>query len=349
MGAINGEGKKYLGHYDPWLDHQKSELQAKIKWKKHPKLGQLFNESDPLSFVQTHEQFGITRIPDILRIKCNFDGQVVHDPRTTSEEQISITSIYPVKLHLASLRGKRTNIYEYLAAAQRTKFAVVPMHTAQEFQLFNTSVSLHGDWFSPAQDPDFEAMAAWWSGKADGKTIFYKMHKHLENHYKKWTGKKRETENMMNSINKRKKNEEIIQAPSYAAEVLQPFSYFYNDSMENQHHQQPLAKKARTKINTSTPSSRVIASSSSASMSSGMVINIEQTPPILHPEQPSANNFSYFSGQNAQSKFLQWKAPLESSNSTLGKRRCMACFDSGREDRMYTCPGRGGRGKCQFS
>jgi hypothetical protein len=64
---------------------------------------------------------------------------------------------------------------------------------------------LHSKGFSPAQDPDFEAMAAWWSGKADGKTIFYKMHEHLENNYKKWTGKKRENENMMNSLNKRQK------------------------------------------------------------------------------------------------------------------------------------------------
>jgi hypothetical protein len=98
------------------------------------------------------------------------------------------------------LKEKRTNIYEYLAAAQRTKFSVVPMHTIQEFQLFNTSVSLHSNWFSPAQDPNFEAMATWWSVKADGKTIFYKMHELLENHYKKWTGKKRENENMMNSF-----------------------------------------------------------------------------------------------------------------------------------------------------
>jgi hypothetical protein len=128
------------------------------------------------------------------------------------------------------------------------------------------------------------------------------------------------------------------------------FNHFYISIMtENQHHQQPLTKKARRKINTSTLSFRVIASSSSASMSSGMVINIEQTPPILHPEQPSANNFSYFSGQNAQSKCSQWKAPLESSNSTSEKRRCMVCFDSGRENRMYTCAGRGGRAKCQFS
>ena len=86
------------------------------------------------------------------------------------------------------------------------KFAVGPMDTTQEFQLFDTSVSLHGDWFSPAQDPDFEAMAAWWSGNVDRKTFFSKMHKHLQNHYNKWAGKKSENENIMNSLNKRKKN-----------------------------------------------------------------------------------------------------------------------------------------------
>ena len=86
------------------------------------------------------------------------------------------------------------------------KFAVGPMYTAQEFQLVDTSVSLYGDWFSPAQDPYFEAMAAWLSGNVDRKTFFYKMHKHLENHYKKWAGKKSENENIMNSLNKRKKN-----------------------------------------------------------------------------------------------------------------------------------------------
>ena len=79
------------------------------------------------------------------------------------------------------------------------------MDKTQDFQLFDTSVSLHGDWFSLAQDPDFDAMAAWWSGNANGKTIFYKMHKHLENHYKKWTGKKGKNENMMNRL-KREEN-----------------------------------------------------------------------------------------------------------------------------------------------
>ena len=85
------------------------------------------------------------------------------------------------------------------------KFAVVSMDTTQECQLFDTSVSLNGDWFSPAQDPDFEAMAARWSGNVDRKTFFYKMHKHLKNDYKKWAGKKSENENIMNSLDERKK------------------------------------------------------------------------------------------------------------------------------------------------
>ena len=50
------------------------------------------------------------------------------------------------------------------------------------------------------------------------------MHKHLENHYKKWAEKKSENENIMNGLNKRKKKiQEKIQAPTYAAEVLEPF------------------------------------------------------------------------------------------------------------------------------
>ena len=37
-----------------------------------------------LALQKTHEQFGMTHIPDVLQIKCNFNGQF-HDPRTTEE------------------------------------------------------------------------------------------------------------------------------------------------------------------------------------------------------------------------------------------------------------------------
>ena len=90
--------------------------------------------------------------------------------------------------------------------------------------------------------------------------------------------------------------------------------------MKNQHHHQALAKKGWRKINTSTLSATAIASASLASMYTGILIDIEQPPPILHPEQPSAENFPYFSGQKTQHNFLQWKGPLESSSSTSRKK-----------------------------
>ena len=102
------------------------DCKQKLNGRNIQSFGQLFNESDPLSFAQTHEQLGIMCIPNVLWIRCNLYGQLVHDPKTTSED---ITRIYPVKLHLASLRGKRTSIYEYFTAVQRTIFFVVFKHT----------------------------------------------------------------------------------------------------------------------------------------------------------------------------------------------------------------------------
>ena len=43
-----------------------------------------FSMNQILLALPTPEQFGITHIPDVLQIKCNFYGQV-HDPRTTEE------------------------------------------------------------------------------------------------------------------------------------------------------------------------------------------------------------------------------------------------------------------------
>ena len=62
-----------------------------------------------------------------------------------------------------------------------------------------------------------------------------------------------------------------------------------------------------------------VASNFLAFIPSGMIVDIEQTPPMLHPEQPSAENFPYFFGQNTQCNFLQWKGPLESSSSSSRK------------------------------
>ena len=73
----------------------------------------------PSSSQQTHEQFGTSRIPDTLRIKYNFGGQAVEDPRTVSQNTLNLVFIYPMTLHLSTLTGKRTNFYTYLNSSEK--------------------------------------------------------------------------------------------------------------------------------------------------------------------------------------------------------------------------------------
>ena len=92
------------------------------------------------------------------------------------------------------------------------------------------------------------------------------MHEHLESHYKKWTEKKQEKENLVNSLSKRKQNQERIQAPTYVAQVLDPFQFFDNDLTKHQPNELPPArKKGKKKSRQRDPSPilPVIASSSS--------------------------------------------------------------------------------------
>lgn len=223
MDALHKKGTAYYGHYDPWIDHEITKLQADINWTETSSGRQSFHYSDPLNFQQTQEQFGITQIPDAIRIQCNFDGLPVMDPLTVSEDtSLSLIHVYPTKLQLSTLSGKRTDIYNYLSAAQKTKYAVTPIHTKEEYILFNNSVSIGGQWFSSTGVPNFAAMAGWWSSQANGVTIFYKMQEHLEKHYKSWLEHKKEKENLVNSQQLRAANEKRITAPTHIAKVLEP-------------------------------------------------------------------------------------------------------------------------------
>ena len=60
---------------------------------------------------------------------------------------MNLVSIYPIRLHWSTLSGKRTNFYTYLATAQKSKYAMVPIQTEEEFHLLNSSVSLTGNQF----------------------------------------------------------------------------------------------------------------------------------------------------------------------------------------------------------
>lgn len=81
-GSMHKLGKQYLGHYDPWIDHDILQLRSDIKWKKvesHKPVtsGWALQDTDPLSFQCTDEQFGITKIPGMLRTKNDYSSYPV--------------------------------------------------------------------------------------------------------------------------------------------------------------------------------------------------------------------------------------------------------------------------------
>ena len=84
-----------------------------------------------------------------------------------------------------------------LAFAQQTKCAVIPLHTEDEFNLFHSAVSPGGEYAFAHGLPNFDQMVQWWSKKADGKTIFYKLQEHLAAYHKTWSQHRQEKQTML--------------------------------------------------------------------------------------------------------------------------------------------------------
>jgi hypothetical protein len=221
VGMIHKSGTKHLGHYDPWIDHEITKMRADVNWTKKPVAGPTAQpETDPLAFPPTQEQFGITCIPGKVRLDCDFNGPVMMPVQDTS---LSVSHIYPMKLYLSKLKGKRNDVYSYLSAAQQTKYAVTPMHTKEEFKQYNDTVSRGGvEWCPQAGKPNFQKMATWWSGKADGKHIFYKLPEHLSAYHKKWLERRNQSQSLVASEPQRQQHSERIHSIHHISNVLCP-------------------------------------------------------------------------------------------------------------------------------
>lgn len=120
---------KYTGHYDPWLDHNICKLREDIAWSSKHTNQHATIDTDPLDFAPTSEQFGITKIPPETKLNCNFQGPEIVPLQ-------AMPDIYPTTLHLSRLSGGRKNIYNFLAKAQGTRYAVLPVHTPNESAMF---------------------------------------------------------------------------------------------------------------------------------------------------------------------------------------------------------------------
>ena len=191
-GSFHKLGIQYSGHYDPWIAHEIYQLREDILWSKMPvtRKDRALQDTDPLNFAPTKEKFGITAIPPMARLANEFFAPLLPDVNLSIIEHSN-------KLWLSKLVGKRKDIYGFLAHAQNTKYAVTPLHTTEEYDLFRKAVSVGGEWCPSQGKPNFELMAWWWSGKADGKHIFYKLSEHLSAYYKIWSDQHQETQSMI--------------------------------------------------------------------------------------------------------------------------------------------------------
>ena len=112
-GTMNRTGKHYGGHYDPWLDHEISNLRSDISWVQKPVTLSwcIIQDTDPMEFAQTQEKFGITSIPPMIRMANDFLGpEISLNPLTTSNNN----SIYLTNLHLSKLRKEMMSMSFWL-------------------------------------------------------------------------------------------------------------------------------------------------------------------------------------------------------------------------------------------
>jgi hypothetical protein len=159
----------------------------------------------------------------LLRLENDFIGPEIISIDTQLDHPDllpRLSHIYPVKLYLSHLKGKRKDVYTFLATAQQTRFAVTPIHTTAEFKLFNKAVSFGGEHFTSHGQPDFGSMSRWWSKEADGKKIFYKLKEHLSTYYKTWTDSQQGRISMIATEKQRELNTRRIKSKSHTVTVL---------------------------------------------------------------------------------------------------------------------------------
>ena len=349
VGSTHKLGNPYSGHYDPWIDHDILQLRSDIRWKTHTlktitASGRALQDTDPLSFCKTEEQFGITQIPGVLWLQNDFNAYPV-DVNKTAE-------VYPIKLHLSKLQGARRSMYEYLANAQNTKYAVVPLHTEEEFKLFHQSVSVGGQWSVSKGMPNFDLMARWWSSQANGKTIFYKVREHLSNYYKTWLQACKATESTVASLSQRRKNYNRIHSAGHHSHVLPaaPCScpgVLMDVPDSNIGTAMEMVLEAESSHDVEMINQSITASAS-----------LEQEQPVQHLPHPAETAVSNQAQPTASASFTTTQPPVTiqtpdenfvfwgADTVPKRKRKCAVCIEAGRNG--YNCPGEQYCKRCKY-
>ncbi|KAJ7461210.1 hypothetical protein FB451DRAFT_1498462 [Mycena latifolia] len=207
-GSRHKEGVEYNGHYDPWIEDDIDIVYQSLPFDTPRKTRPGYVNVS--LFKPTHESFILTKLPQDV---CD-EYDIPRNPETTSN-----SGLVP-SLPLVDLSGARTNRYKFLASAQNIKFALTPIHTNQEYALFNKALRTGGPFAAANGKPDFKKMALWWSSKVNGNNVFYKMKEHLQSHFKTWNAVRVEMTTLQLTENDREEFMEVIQSEGHTSLVL---------------------------------------------------------------------------------------------------------------------------------
>ncbi|KAJ7247258.1 hypothetical protein C8J57DRAFT_1523038 [Mycena rebaudengoi] len=323
-GSRHRDGVEYDGHYDLWIEDD-----IDIAYQSLP-----FDEPRPTRpgyinvslFKPTHETFIISELPAIIRDQYNM---LQHTPSTSVEGADGAS-----RLPLVRLSGARSDRYEYLASAQNTKFAVVPIHTDAEYALFNRTLRAGGKFAPASGSPDFKGMARWWSEKANGKTIFYKLPEQLQAHFKTWTAARDEITTMHITAPERAEFMDLIPSDAHTSVVL---SEAYSPVVQTRN---AITSSAAVAVQNRRAPPRPVNPPAPPSASSSTA------PPPAPAQFSFVNTAPAFDSVTGQLKLLSSSVagPGPSTLQARSRRSCAVCKSLGFDGKE--CKGRGDRKRC---
>jgi hypothetical protein len=165
VGTFNRLGVEYKGHYDPWLTQHLDFLRQSMEMtivnqKKHIAI-----EANALIFRESKEVFDICPLPDedmerlIIIKKDTGDTLVQNNNVDEIENDLTIPKMKDsVFLNIGSTLREKDCRYHFVAKFQKTKYAVIAVHTLEEKLMFGRMVNQIPE-SSSRTTPNFDQLA----------------------------------------------------------------------------------------------------------------------------------------------------------------------------------------------
>jgi hypothetical protein len=127
----------------------------------------------------SNEVFGICPLPLEVSVALGHQRRSEADINVVEVESAALLSI----LHLLQHSTRQISQYNFLALRQQSIFAILPVHTHEEQELFMT---IYRDRYVQDVTPNWLDFVKVWSTHANGTTIFYKTSESLKTFFDTW-------------------------------------------------------------------------------------------------------------------------------------------------------------------